>query len=73
MRGRIAGSTIDEYSKLKGTALREAYAEVVGRDTNETSRERLLNGIARVLYHDAEMAPQRGGPVFRGDSEPLGP
>jgi hypothetical protein len=45
---------LTECSKLKGAALREAYAQVVGRDTNETSRERLLNGIARILYHNAE-------------------
>jgi hypothetical protein len=45
---------LKECSKLKGAALREAYAEIIGRDTNETSRERLLNGIARILYHNAE-------------------
>jgi hypothetical protein len=44
---------LKECSKLKGAALREAYAEIVGRDTNQTSRERLLNGIARILYHNA--------------------
>jgi hypothetical protein len=47
---------LKETAKLKGAELREKYAQIVGRDTNVTSRQRLLDGIARVLIHDAEMA-----------------
>jgi hypothetical protein len=65
---------LKEYAKLKGAALREAYAEVVGRDTNETSRERLLNGIARILYHGAEatVAAKADAEVSAKDSKPEG-
>jgi hypothetical protein len=64
---------LKECARLKGAVLREAYAQVVGRDTNETNRERLLNGIARILYHNAgqgALVPIFEHPEMGAKSEP---